>query len=131
MKPIPLPRFLPPALLMLLIVMPASVSAQALRTPLPQEVLDLLTNEISGQMIFNNEVMLAGAPWVREAEELTDTFYESQKIYDLVRSYGIETPRFVRHSSERSFEYPLAGEFWIEEPQPRLIAMVADTLRQG
>ena len=36
-----------------------------LQTPLPQEVLTLLANEISGQTIFNNEVILAGAPWIR------------------------------------------------------------------
>ncbi len=111
-------------LLFALICCPRAVNAQGITTPLEQEILTLLTNEISGQMIFNNEVMLAGAPWVREAEELTDTFYESQRIYDLVRSYGIETTRFVRHSSERTFEYPLAGEFWIEEPQKRLVARI-------
>ena len=60
--------------------------SQALKTPLSQEVLDLLTNEISGQMIFNNEVFLAGAPWVRNPKEFTDTFYESEKIYELVKN---------------------------------------------
>jgi len=111
-------------LLLALICCPRPVSAQGITTPLEQEILTLLTNEISGQMIFNNEVMLAGAPWVREEGELTDTFYESQRIYDLVRSYGIETTRFVRHSSDRTFEYPLEGEFWIEEPQKRLVARI-------
>ncbi len=111
-------------LLLALICCPRPASAQGITTPLEQEILTLLTNEISGQMIFNNEVMLAGAPWVREEGELTDTFYESQRIYDLVRSYGIETTRFVRHSSDRTFEYPLEGEFWIEEPQKRLVARI-------
>ncbi|MFC1628233.1 M28 family peptidase [Gemmatimonadota bacterium] len=111
-------------LLLVLFCCPRPVSAQGITTPLEQEILALLTNEISGQMIFNNEVMLAGAPWVREEGELTDTFYESKKIYDLVRSYGIETTRFVRHASEGTFEYPLEGEFWIEEPQKRLVARI-------
>jgi len=119
----PVRRTLLPLLIVLLIG-PRVIEGQGIATPLEQELLTLLTNEISGQMIFNNEVMLAGAPWVREAEELTDTFYESQKIYDLVRSYGIETTRFVRHASDRTFDYPLAGEFWIEEPEPRLIARI-------
>ena len=53
----------------------ANVNGQgALETPLKQEILTMLTNEISGQMIYNNEVLLAGAPWIRDREEFTDTF---------------------------------------------------------
>ena len=84
-----------------------------LETPLSQEVLTLLANEISGQIIFNNEVILAGAPWIRSQEEFTDTFYEAQKIYDMVRNYGIETVKLERYSRDREFDYPLQGEFWI------------------
>ncbi len=53
-------------LLVLLLVRPAIANAQgALETPLKQELLTLLTNEISGQVAFNNVVKLAGAPWLR------------------------------------------------------------------
>jgi len=57
-----------------------------LKTPLPAETLNLLANEISGRLIFNNLVKLAGAPWLRDEKEFTDTFYESGKIYEIVRS---------------------------------------------
>ncbi len=93
-----------------------------LETPLSQEVLTLLANEISGQIIFNNEVILAGAPWIRSQEEFTDTFYEAQKIYDMVRDYGIETVKLERYSRDREFDYPLQGEFWIIKPEMRLVA---------
>jgi aminopeptidase YwaD len=96
--------------------------SQALRTPLKQETLSLLSNEISGQMIFNNQVKLAGAPWLREPQEFTGTFYETQGIYDLVRSYGIETSRIAKYPTDRMFEYPAEGEFWMVEPERRLIA---------
>ncbi len=98
--------------------------SQALKTPLDQEILDILANEISGQIIYNNEVMLAGAPWVRERKEFTDTFYESQKIYEIARGYGIETVRLDRHTSSRTFDYPFAGEFWLIEPDKKLIARI-------
>ncbi|MFC1782306.1 M28 family peptidase [Planctomycetota bacterium] len=103
---------------------PVSLQGQseALRTPLDQETLTLLTNEISGQMVYNNMVLLAGAPWVRDRQELTDTFYESQKIYDITRSYGIETARLERYGSDRTFEYPFEAEFWITAPDKRLVA---------
>lgn len=95
---------------------------EAIKTPLKQEILTLLTNEISGQFIFNNEVLLAGAPWIRGEDEFTDTFYESGKIYELVRNYGIKTTELIRSESNRTFDYPFEGEFWITEPEKRLIA---------
>ena len=98
------------------------VFSQALKTPLSQEVLTILTNEISGQFIFNNEVLLAGAPWLREKNEFADTFYESGKIYEIAKSYGIKTVELKRQVREGTFEYPVEGQFWIVEPEQRLIA---------
>ncbi len=109
-------------IMMLIVIIPSHVFSQALKTPLPQSVLDLLSNEISGQIIYNNEVLLAGAPWIRNDNEFTGTFYESQKIYDLVKSYGIETTRFERYESNRNFIYPKEGEFWLTKPENKLIA---------
>jgi len=108
-----------------LVMSPELVQGQTRRlpkTPLPQDVLDLLSNEISGQIIYNNEVILAGAPWIRDTQEFSDTFYESQKIYQMVRSYGIETVRLDRIQKDSEFEYPLEGEFWVIKPEKRLIA---------
>ena len=94
----------------------------ALKTPLSQDILTLLANELSGQIIFNNEVTLAGAPWIRDKKEFTGTFYESQRIYDIARSYGIETVKLIRYPRDRTFDYPIQGEFWLVEPEKRLIA---------
>ena len=74
----------------------AVAAARLPKTPLPQPVLDLLANEVSGQMAFNNEVRLAGAPWHAHRGEFSGTFYETQVISDLVRAYGIETTRIER-----------------------------------
>lgn len=106
------------------LLFPNFVFSQALKTPLSQEVLTILTNEISGQFIFNNEVLLAGAPWKREKNEFTDTFYESGKIYEIAKSYGITTVELKRQVREGTFEYPVAGEFWVVEPDLRLIARI-------
>jgi len=119
------------AILLFVLVFPILAAAQpapaagpnpALRTPLPQAVLDLLADEISGQMIFNNEVLLAGAPWMRDPKEFTTTFSEAQKIYDLARGYGIETAKLERYPGTRTFDYPTEGEFWTVEPEKRLVA---------
>ncbi|KPJ94356.1 MAG: hypothetical protein AMS18_03830 [Gemmatimonas sp. SG8_17] len=119
--------------------LPSLAAAQdPLETPLEAELLTLLTNEISGQMAFNNLVKLAGAPWIRDPAEFTDTFYEAQQLYDLVRNYGIETVRLDRYPGPGTFSYPTAGEFWIVEPEPRLVArlgadvaMIAGGSRSG
>ncbi len=111
--------------LLLICILPYFLIGQTgspFKTPLSQEVLDRLTDEISGQIIFNNEVMLAGAPWMRNAAEFTDTFYESDKIHKLVLDYGITTTRLDRFESDRTFDYPVEGEFWLLEPEKRRIA---------
>ncbi len=94
----------------------------AIKTPLSQELLTLLTNEISGQTIFNNNVILAGAPWQRNEKEFSSTFYESQKIYDMVKEYGIDNVELLKYPVDRPFTYPFEGEFWITSPNKRLIA---------
>ena len=97
----------------------------AIKTPLPQELLTLFANEVSGQFAFNNLIRLAGAPWVRDLKELQETMSETLLLRDLVRGYGIETVKIEKYppaSPNATFDYPLDGEFWMVEPEKRLIA---------
>jgi hypothetical protein len=105
-------------------LLPASTAAAQgpLATPLDQELLTLLTNEVSGQIAFNNLVKLAGAPWMRDRAEFSGTLYESEQLLNLVQGYGIETVRLDRYPGSGTFSYPTAGEFWIIEPEPRRVA---------
>ncbi len=91
-------------------------------TPLKQDVLNLLASEISGQLMFNNLVRVAGAPWVRESSEFTGTLYEAEKMYDLVRASGVENTRIERTPSTRKVDYPVEGELWVTQPEKRLVA---------
>ncbi len=86
-----------------------------LKTPLPPELLQLLADEVSGQMAFDNMVKLAGAPWLRAPKELTGeaNFYESEEIVRMTRAYGIETVRLDRYEAPGTFEYALEGELWV------------------
>jgi len=98
------------------------------KTPLAQKTLNLLANEVSGQIIYNNLAILAGAPWIREEKEFSDTLYEAQKIYDMVKNFGIDTVRLDRFSSERKIHYAFEGEFRTVKPKKKLIARLdADT----
>ncbi len=99
-----------------------SQSKSSFKTPLTQEILNILINEVSGQIIFNNEVILAGAPWIRDAAEFSGTLYESQKMVDIAKSYGIETIRIDQFKRDREFSYAFEGEFWIVKPEKKLVA---------
>jgi aminopeptidase YwaD len=94
----------------------------AIRTPLPQDVLTLLANEVSGQFAFNNLVRLAGAPWVRDPREFSGTMEETQRMFDLVKGYGLETVNIERYPGTGTTDYPLEGEFWTLDPEKRLVA---------
>lgn len=99
-----------------------SQSGSSFKTPLSQDLLNILANEISGQIIFNNEVILAGAPWIRNISEFTNTFYESEKIVEITKSYGIETIRIDQFKRDSEFSYAFEGEFWIVKPENKLVA---------
>ena len=110
------------AAVLLVLCDPLFGQVSAIRTPLPENVVALLANEVSGQIAFNNQVRLAGAPWQREPREFTETLYETRTVADLVKSYGVETSQIERYPSPRQVEYPAAGELWVVEPGRRLIA---------
>lgn len=116
-------------LLICLVLLPLDQPAQRQRqqrkfptTPLPEKVLDILTNEISGQIIFNNEVRLAGAPWIRDTKEFSGVLYEADEMIKLVKGYGIDTVKLVTNKRDRTFSYPMAAEFWQLTPRKRRIA---------
>ncbi|MDD8027590.1 MAG: M28 family peptidase [Acidobacteriota bacterium] len=96
-------------------------------TPLPQDLLTLLANEVSGQMAYNNLMRLAGAPWVRDAAELKETMSETLILQGLVRGYGIDTVELLKYppaTPDATFDYPLEGELWTIEPEKRLLARI-------
>jgi len=92
------------------------------RTPLAQSVLDLLADEISGQIAFNNEIKLAGAPWLRDEREFESGFHESETIAAMARGYGVADVRIDRFPRDGRFDYPVAAELWTIEPEKRLVA---------
>ncbi|TFH39519.1 MAG: M28 family peptidase [Bacteroidia bacterium] len=103
-------------------VLYSQTGSDPLKTPLKQDVITMLSNEISGQMIYNNMVSVSGAPWIRDQAEFGSTFYETQRMYDLVKSYGIENVKIERSESNRSFSYPAEAEFWLTSPEKKLVA---------
>jgi aminopeptidase YwaD len=101
---------------------PPAGGDRVLKTPLPQKTLDLLADEISGQLAFNNEVLLAGTTYVRDENELTDMFYETRKLLEIARKAGLDKVKAFRYPQERKFDYAREGELRLVKPEERLIA---------
>jgi len=97
-------------------------ASKSLRIPLPAPTVELLANELSGQIAYNNLVKLAGAPWIRDAKEFAETCYETDVIHDMVRRYGIQTTAREKYEGRGTLDYPMEGELWVLEPQRRLVA---------
>ena len=107
--------------------------SEALKTPLPPVLLELFSNEISGQLAFDNMVKLAGAPWLRSEDELTGSsnFYESEEIFRIAQSYGIQTVRFDRYEAPGTFDYPLTGELRVDGRRIGMIPAEAALVASG
>jgi hypothetical protein len=119
-----------------LLLTPATALPQRsdpVKTPLSQELLVLLADEVNGQMAFDNMVKLAGAPWLRAREELTGegNFYESEELYRIARSYGIETVRLDRYEAPGTFAYPMEGELWVADRRMARIPADAALVARG
>jgi len=121
-------------------VLPVPLAGQVadpLKTPLPEDLILMLADEVSGQNAFNNMVKLAGAPWSRAPEELNgaSNFYESEELLRMARAYGIETVRLDRYEAPGTFEYPVEGELWVDGRRlariPADPALIASGSRTG
>jgi aminopeptidase YwaD len=113
------------ASILLLLLMPHfgnGQTSQVLKIFLSEAILDLLASEISGQIIFNNEIILTGAPWIRNPDEFRGTLHESRKMVEIAKSYGIDTIRIDRFPREGELDYPMEGEFWTLKPELKLVA---------
>jgi hypothetical protein len=77
-------------------------------TILPEEIIKIILNEVSGQLAFNNEVMLAGYNHIRTGEEFKTFFYESNYMAGKLKEYGVEEVRL----EDLAEMMPERGEWW-------------------
>ncbi|UCH93084.1 MAG: M28 family peptidase [Candidatus Aminicenantes bacterium] len=80
-------------------------------TILSEQMIKIILNEISGQLAFNNEVMLAGYNHIRTEEEFNTFFYESDYMAKKLKEYGVEEVRL----EDLGKEMPERGQWWARE----------------
>jgi len=94
-------------------------------TLLPQEQMDEIVGEASGETAWNTIMETGGYNKDRLAEEYAGTFYESQYIYDQLKHYGLPGAEIVRFPAGQSWN-GIKGELWEVKPQRRKLASYKD-----
>jgi len=82
------------------------------RTILPDKMIKLLLNELSGQLAFNNEVVLAGFNQIRTAEEFNTFFHEGSFLSKKLKDYGLD--KVLLEDVGKSLAKK-RGRWWIRE----------------
>ena len=95
---------------------------------LPEELIDLLINEVSGDIPFQNEILLAGVNRNRTAEEYEGTFYEADFILKKLKEYGIEEASIEKFPGLIRTEHwdAESAELWMLKPEHRKLTCLED-----
>jgi aminopeptidase YwaD len=94
-------------------------------TLLPEEQMDEIVGEASGETAWNTIMETGGYNKDRLAEEYAGTFYESQYVYDQLKHYGLPGAEIVRFPAGQSWN-GIKGELWEVKPQRRKLASYKD-----
>lgn len=103
----------------------AQVTPWFIWTLLPQEQMDEIIGEASGETAKNTIMETGGYNKDRLEEEYAGTFYESQYIYDQLKHYGLPGAEIVRFPAGQSWN-GIKGELWEVKPQRQKIASYKD-----
>jgi len=92
-------------------------------TVLPLPVLKDIIHEVSGDLAFQNEVLLGGVYRNRLPDEYRSTYFETDFILKKLREYGIENSETIDlpTRSEKTWDAEM-GELWITKPELGKIA---------
>jgi len=92
-------------------------------TVLPRPVLQDIINEVSGDLAFQNEVLLGGVYRNRLPQEYGSAYFEADFILKKLREYGIENSETIDlpTRSEKTWDAETA-ELWITKPKLDKIA---------
>jgi len=96
-------------------------------TLLPEEQMDYIIGEASGEEAWHTIMETAGYVRVRPSEEYATTFLESQYIYDKLKHYGLPGAEIVRFPGEKTWN-GIKGELWEVSPRRQKIASFRDSV---
>ncbi len=94
-------------------------------TLLPQDQMDYIVGEASGEEAWHTIMETAGYVRVRPTEEYATTFVESQYIYDRLIRYGLPGSEIVRYPGGETWN-GIKGELWEVSPKQQKLASYRD-----
>ncbi len=99
-------------------------------TILPEGIIKHILNEISGQLAFNNEVMMSGFNHIRTAEEFEGHFYEAEYLYQKLQEYGIDdvTLEALSYDAGRRGNWwaRVDADLWMVSPEEKRLSRLAE-----
>jgi len=120
---------------------PAQEMFRAPETILAEKTLRAILDEVSGQIAFNNEAMMAGTNRIRTPEEMTaGLMYEADYLHKVLKGYGLDevtvesltrpdrTTWWVGHDAELRMVSPEAKRLARLVEQPALLIRGSDTV---
>lgn len=108
------------------------VTARQSKTPetiLPEKMIKIILNEVSGQLPFNNEVMMAGYNHIRPEEEWNSFFYEAQYLVKKLREYGLDEVKLEdlgKHEKGGTLWAREDAELWMIEPEEKRLSRLCE-----
>lgn len=94
-------------------------------TLLPENQMDEIIGEASGETAWNTIMETGGYNKDRPDEEYADTFYEAQYIYDQLKRYGLPGAEIVRFPGGKTWD-GIRGELWEIEPKRQKLSSYQD-----
>jgi hypothetical protein len=94
-------------------------------TLLPSAILEEISNEVSGDLALQNEVLLTGVNRNRLPEEYLKGYFETSFILKKLKEYGINDSAIIELPLPPDFKTTWdaeMGELWVVEPEKRKIA---------
>lgn len=99
-------------------------------TILPDKIIKYILNEVSGQLAFNNEVMMAGYNHIRTPEEFKGHFYEAEYLYKKLLEYGIDEVKLETYSRDVAgrggWWVRVDAELWMVSPEEKRLSRLAE-----
>ncbi len=119
------------ALLLVLLLTVASGAGLAQMTPwlywtfLPQEQMDAIVGEASGESAWRTIATINAYNRARQPEEFEGTFFETQYVYDQLKRYGLEGIKIVTYPGGEAW-VGFKGELWEIKPLRQKLASFND-----
>ena len=131
-----MPRWNAKTIILILVMTLGIVGTGSAQGPrLPETVLDAKTiqailNEISGQLAFNNEIMMAGYERIRTPKEFETNFHEAEYLSAKLREYGLDEVRLEdlgqKDVKGGGWWSGLDAELWMVDPELRRLSTLAE-----